>query len=254
MTTYTQKRAAGTPCWFDLMSSDPPAAREFYSKLFGWEFDVMGPEYGYYSMAKLGNSYTAGLGGVPPGVQMPSAWTVYMASDNVDTDANRIKELGGQLLTEVMTIGNQGRMVMGVDPTGAAFGLWESGEHFGSGLSDVPGSMVWAEVATRDSAKARDFYCALLNATAELMTGMVYYMLKKGEPAVAGVMQMDENFPAMIPAHWMPYFAVEDIEAATKRAEASGGRVQVPPFDSPYGHICVLIDPQGAVFSIIKLK
>jgi predicted enzyme related to lactoylglutathione lyase len=35
----------GVPCWIDTSQPDPEAAVDFYSGLFGWEFeDVMPPE------------------------------------------------------------------------------------------------------------------------------------------------------------------------------------------------------------------
>ncbi|GAA5168775.1 hypothetical protein GCM10023214_45010 [Amycolatopsis dongchuanensis] len=36
----------GTPCWVDVMVSDPQRAAEFYGPLFGWEFADQGAEYG----------------------------------------------------------------------------------------------------------------------------------------------------------------------------------------------------------------
>ncbi|HYT25105.1 MAG TPA: VOC family protein, partial [Actinomycetota bacterium] len=38
--------APGTPSWVDLMTSDPEGARAFYGELFGWEFEIGGPETG----------------------------------------------------------------------------------------------------------------------------------------------------------------------------------------------------------------
>jgi predicted enzyme related to lactoylglutathione lyase len=51
----------------------------------------------------------------------------------------------------------------------------------------------------------------------------------------------------------MVYFAVEDVDAAAKRVEELGGKVAVPPTDTPAGRFAVVNDPQGAVFSIIAL-
>ena len=56
-----------------------------------------------------------------------------------------------------------------------------------------------------------------------------------------------------IPNHWQVYFAVDDADATAAKAAELGGTVQVPPFDTPVGRIAVIGDPQGAVFSIIKL-
>ena len=63
---------------------------------------------------------------------------------------------------------------------------------------------------------------------------------------------MDESWPKEVPAHWMVYFAVEDTDAAAEKIEELGGRISVPPSDSPYGRFSVVSDPQGGTFSIIK--
>ncbi len=41
MTEYSAP--VGAPIWFDLMSSDPARAAEFYGGLFGWEVEAPGP-------------------------------------------------------------------------------------------------------------------------------------------------------------------------------------------------------------------
>ena len=61
----------GTPSWFDLMTPDVEKARAFYAQLFGWEYDLSGPEMGHYSMAKVGGLYTAGMGELPRDAPMP---------------------------------------------------------------------------------------------------------------------------------------------------------------------------------------
>jgi hypothetical protein len=63
---------------------------------------------------------------------------------------------------------------------------------------------------------------------------------------------MDENWPQEIPAHWMVYFAVEDADASARKVEELGGRISVPPTDSPFGRFSVIGDPQGGAFSIVK--
>jgi predicted enzyme related to lactoylglutathione lyase len=63
---------------------------------------------------------------------------------------------------------------------------------------------------------------------------------------------MTDDWPAEIPPHWMPYFAVDDADATAARAPELGGNTNVPPNDIPPGRIAVLSDPAGAHFSIIQ--
>ena len=53
--------APGTPSWIDLGTTDLPAAKAFYSALFGWEIVDMGPDAGGYCMGGNGGLPAAGL-------------------------------------------------------------------------------------------------------------------------------------------------------------------------------------------------
>ncbi|WP_168734936.1 VOC family protein [Deinococcus sp. KSM4-11] len=248
---------AGTPTWFDLSTGKPEEAKAFYTALFGWEFEDYGPELGHYHRARKDGEEIAGM--VPQSPQMPdmpSAWSVYFASDDAHADAARIRELGGSVLVEPMQVMNLGHMMVATDPTGAVFGLWQPIDFHGYTVAAEHGAPAWQEVLTRDSGKARDFYTTLFHSTAQAVPGgLTYYTLKQGDTETAGIMQMDEgHWPASVPPHWMTYFAVDDVQQALKTAEEHGGRVNVPPFASPFGTIAILADPDGAVFSVIQLS
>lgn len=253
MSTVT-RHTPGTPAWFDLMTSDAPGAQAFYAALFGWEIVDSGPEYGHYGMCKLGGRNAAGMGQKPADAPWPSSWTVYFAVENTDATCASIEAAGGTVTLPPMTVGSEGRMAMVVDPTGAAFGLWQPLDHIGAEVRDEPGAMAWCEVNTRDSDAATAFYKEVFGLEARRLPGdaMVYYTLHEGESAVAGVLQMNALWEG-VPPHWMAYFAVADTDVACARVAELGGKVSVPPFDTPYGRMAVVNDPQGAVFSIVKL-
>ncbi len=66
----------GVPCWIDTSQSDPEAAVDFYSGLFGWEFeDVMPPESkGKYFIARLRGGDVAAVGSIPEGAPPMARW------------------------------------------------------------------------------------------------------------------------------------------------------------------------------------
>lgn len=248
------KHTQGMPSWADLSTDDPAAARTFYAALFGWDYEIGGPETGHYAMATLRGRQVVGLGGKPPGVQMPSAWTVYFATDDLDATIARIKEAGGQVTMGPMQVMDAGRMAIASEPTGAVFGVWEAGQHHGAGITGEPGAFAWTEVNTRDKAKTAGFLSKVFGYEARKMEGMDYDTLHLGDQTAGGVLQMDAHWPADVPPHWMVYLAVEDTDAACARVKELGGKVYVPAFDTPYGRISVVEDPQGAVFSVIKMS
>ncbi|GHE57716.1 hypothetical protein GCM10017771_80390 [Streptomyces capitiformicae] len=66
-----------------------------------------------------------------------------------------------------------------------------------------------------------------------------------------GMITMDDMFPHEVPAHWLPYFAVEDVDDTARIAAEAGGTMLMEPTSVPEGpRIAVLRDPQGAVFGV----
>jgi uncharacterized protein len=99
----------------------------------------------------------------------------------------------------------------------------------------------------------RDFYCALLGATADEMPGgLEYYILKHGETMLAAIMQIDPAWGAF-PSQWAPYFGVADVEAATATVIEHGGKQLSSIDDSPYGRFVALQDPAGAFFKVVEI-
>lgn len=249
-----ERHHPNTPAWFDLMTSDADAARAFYGELFGWTFDVQGPEYGHYAVAMKDNEVAAGLGQLPPDAGFPPSWTVYFAVESADAAAESASAHGGQVLMAPMDVGTQGRMAIIVDKTGAVFGVWQPKEHTGATIVQDPGSMAWCEVNTRDSAGARAFYEGVFGLnTRPIDAGGAteYYTMHLGEMTIAGILQMTAEW-GELPPHWMAYFSTADTDASAEKAKTLGGKLLHGPFDTPYGRMAVLMDPQGAVFSIIK--
>lgn len=244
----------GTPAWVDLATSDPESARLFYGRLFGWEFEIGGEEFGHYTMCRYKGHTVAGMGGDPAPEGMPTAWTTYLATDDTDGVAQRIADSGGQVVMGPMDIPDNGRMLIASDPTGAVFGTWEARGMIGATLANEPGSISWNELTTRDLDRAQDFYTRVFGyewQDVDTGGGPVYRTLHVDGRAVAGSLQMTDEWPQEIPAHWMPYFQVADTDAAASEAERLGGAVSVPPEDSSFGRFAVLRDPQGAVFTVM---
>ena len=57
----------------------------------------------------------------------------------------------------------------------------------------------------------------------------------------------------MLQPHWLVYFQVADVEAATAKVAQLGGKVLMPPRKMEnVGTWSIVADPQGAVFSLFK--
>jgi len=253
MTTYTHAKPAGTPTWSDLLTPDADAARAFYHAVFGWDYDIGGPEYGGYTTARLGTRMTVGMSGPPPGVALrPAAWALYFATEDITADVTRAVALGAKVVNPPMVVGEFGSMATCEDPTGAAFSFWQAGQHVGSQVTDEPGSTAWYELYSPNAKAARDFYGALLGATADPMPGgLEYYVLKHGEKMLGGVMQIDPAWGDMHPM-WTIYFAVANADETVAAVIRNGGKVMGNVDDSPFGRLAAVMDPSGAMFKIIQ--
>jgi uncharacterized protein len=253
MTTHTAPKANGTPTWLDLTTPDPEAARAFYHAVFGWEYNISGPEFGYYTEAHLGQKNVAGISAPQPDApEIPSAWYLFFASDTINTHAEQAASLGAQTIVPPFAVGSFGSMGTFVDPTGSVFSFWQADQHIGTQITDEPGSPAWYELYSPNAAQARDFYTALLGATAEPMPGgMEYYTLKHGNDSIAGIMQIDPSWGPM-PAQWVVYFAVADIEATVAKIVEHGGKIMGNIDDTPFGRLAAVADHAGAIFKLLE--
>lgn len=115
-----------------------------------------------------------------------------------------------------------------------------------------PGQFSWNELVTTDEAAAGSFYTRLFEWAAEPFGGggQTYTLFRKAGSLVGGMVQCPK--PGL-PAHWLAYVAVEDVDAAAKQAASLGGKIVMAPFDVPtVGRIAIVLDPQGASLGLFK--
>ena len=114
----------GAFSWCELMTTDPDAAREFYTKLFGWGSKPMDMPNGQYTTLQVGDASVAGMMKIPADAQgMPPNWGCYVTVDDVDACCVRVKQLGGKVLMPVFEIPTVGRMAVIQDPQGATLSV-----------------------------------------------------------------------------------------------------------------------------------
>jgi uncharacterized protein len=253
MVTRDTAWPAGTPCWIDIGVADLPKAKAFYGALFGWQIIDGPPEAGGYSICEIDGKQVAGIGPKMGPADMPTFWTTYIASDDADETAAKIKAAGGQLMAEPFDVMDVGRMFIAVDPGGAIFGVWQARAHTGVGLANEPGSLTWSENMSRAYEANKTFYAAVFGYSygdigAE---GMNYSTLDLDGRQVGGIGEIGADQPAETPAYWGTYFAVADTDAAVAKVVELGGSVVAPAWDSPYGRMAMVSDDQGAMFAVM---
>lgn len=264
----------GVPCWIDTSQPDPEAAAAFYGDLFGWELeDVMPPgSPGKYHIARIRGGDVAAVGSQPQDAPPSAVWNSYVWVTDADDTAAKVRAAGGRVLMKPEAFGEAGTLAVFADPAGAAFSVWQAGEHRGATVVNEHGALNFNVLHTRDLDGARSFYGSVFGW--ELLDlgggsgwalpgygdfletrnpGMRENMASMGAPkrfedVVATVDSITDDDPG-ITAHWSVTFGVDNADAAAARAAELGGQVIVDPFDAPWVRTTIITDPQGATFT-----
>ena len=105
----------------ELMSKDLMATKKFYSRLFGWKFDMYGDNYMLFKTSKKGVG-----GGFSLGKKIKAGTTtLYVTVPTIPATQQKAKSLGGRILKKRKAIGG-GMGYWGTigDPHGNVIGLW----------------------------------------------------------------------------------------------------------------------------------
>lgn len=118
---------AGEICWNELCTPDVKAAKEFYGKVFGWEFTDHDIGDSTYSMVKQHDKTFAGIWAIPKDKQkeIPPHWMAYILVENVEQALEKAKKAGATIVKPVTKAGDMGLFGVITDPTGAHIALWQ---------------------------------------------------------------------------------------------------------------------------------
>lgn len=254
MTSYPM----GAPCWFELGSTDRPAAVRFYSALFGWSAEDSPGGHGIYTMLRNGGRDAAACFELLPEQRaqgVPAHWGVYFQVADVNVSTALAQTAGGSVVLAPLDIMDIGRMAVLKDPEGVVFMLWQSRRPRNAAVVHEDNAIGWVELATRDTARAAAFYGPLLGwqirAHEHEMAG-IYRLASIDGQDWAGLLPMTAQ-RRDVPAHWAVYFRVASCDAAVEALQSLGGTVLAGPFNAPgVGRIAVVRDPQGAAFHLVR--
>ncbi|MDH4043636.1 MAG: VOC family protein [Gemmatimonadota bacterium] len=119
----------------------------------------------------------------------------------------------------------------------------------------LPGTIGWIDLTVDDAGSIRDFYAAVAGWTHEGvdMGGYAdFTMMPPGGDPVAGICHA-RGGNAGLPAQWMIYIVVENLDAALEAATARGGAIVRATRDmGSTGRYAVIRDPAGAVAALFE--
>ena len=247
---------AGAPCWIDLMTSNMARSQEFYTALFGWNYEAGDEEkYGGYVMAFKDGKSVAGLMQSQPDSGYPDVWSTYLRVDDIAASIEAAKNAGRIVYLEPMDVPEQGKMAMLGDPSGASIGLWEFGGHTGFQAHEQNGAAAWHELHSKDYPAAVGFYRDVFGLEASVMADTPefrYTNLRQDGRELAGILDAKPWLPDDAPSNWQVYFQTDDVDAAIAKALALGATIINEAEDSPYGRVAGLTDCTGAMFKLVQ--
>lgn len=243
--------------WYELTTTDIDAAKAFYAKVVGWSTQDASAPGMSYTLFLCGQISVGGLMRLPTDAGKLGAtprWVGYVAVDDVDAVALRVKELGGAVYVPPTDIPNVSRFSVVADPELAIFVVvkWLRPRADRPAALGEPGRVGWHELLAADRERAFSFYAELFGwQRAGVATNLAEpsQLFSIGGATIGGV---SAKSPALPIPFWLYYFNVDDIDAAAKRVRAAGGEITSGPARVPDGSWMVTCtDPQGAMFALV---
>src|SRR5205085_11804546 len=117
------------------------------------------------------------------------------------------------------------------------------------------GTITWRDLTVPNAEQVRDFYQAVVGWGAEGCDMGGYEDFNMTVPGtgegIAGVCHA-RGCNEGIPAQWLIYIMVQDVEASARTCVELGGAVVMPVKDLGDGKFCVIRDPAGAVCALFE--
>jgi uncharacterized protein len=248
----------GTPIWYELLSADADASRDFYAKVLGWTVHDAEPGGMDYRMIDAGGGdFAGGLMQLLPEMQAGGAkptWLFYVGVDDVDAAVAQATALGGAVRMPAITMEGVGRMALVADPHGVPFYVMRGASPEASTAFAYKGvgKCSWNELGTPDQEAAHAFYGQLFGWTFPdkmSMGPLGDYVFVQAADQTIGATMPASAAPA---PGWLFYFRAGEIDAAAAAIRDNGGTVHQEPMEVPGGDwALVASDPAGVRFGVV---
>lgn len=253
----------GSWIWYELVTPNPPAAKDFYGSVVGWTLSGGQPEHnGYGFIANPDGGLTGGVLPLTEGMAkegMRPCWLGYIGVDDCDASVRAIAARGGTCLMPPRDIPMAGRIAMVADPNGAPFYIMTPKPPAGAPQQSTAfsptslGRCAWNELLATDQAKALAFYTELfgwsLPAPMDMGAMGSYQFIAHGGEQVGAIMRTPGQITG---SFWNHYFRVPLINTAVTAITANGGQIVNGPMPVPGDdYIVQATDPQGVFFCLV---
>lgn len=230
--------------WTDLSTFDLKVSKDFYSKIFGWEYQQIDTNYhnAFKSKKEVSGLYLMPKAFVEMG--MPSFWMSYIQVDSIADTVARAKTLGGKVeLTE--SIEGFGSIALVRDPSGAGFTVY-NGDQLNARTTDEEGAMVWNELFVSDADLVLNFYTQLFDWTCEETDDKRFLIYNSQGQNIAAIQQLDNEVKGKH-EYWSVFFKVPNLDSTITKVLESGGSLIHRD-----NHAALLSDSFDAMFQVVE--
>ncbi len=246
-------RLPGKFVWADLVTDDVPAARKFYSQLFGWTFRAVGD---YVVVCNDDRP----LGGMfqrprPNDQSARPRWFGYISVSNVKRAKKTVIESGGKVFQEPQQLPDRGEQAVFADAEGAMFGVVKSSSGDPEDFLADPGDWIWIQLLSRDAKKASEFYRAVggYDIVENTTTNRQSDYVLASEGYARATVRTIQTADTKVRPTWLPFVRVKSVAETVALAKQLGGKVLIEP--SPKlldGNVAVIADSTGAAIGIME--
>lgn len=240
----------GKVVWMDLLTTDVPAATEFYTDVFGWQFDHSAD--GSYAYATLNGKPVAAIAEYDDDLkQAEGLWLASISVANVDAAIAIVEANGGRVIEHAENLPGRGRTALVEDPQGAVFMLLRSDSGDPEDGDAVNNDWLWTELWTVDVTAAIHFYEEVFSYRTFAFKGTAgseFNVMGRDQAPRASVLkiQLEDVEP-----NWLGYLLVDDVDATARMVLKAGGKVLVAPQRDEFNtDVAIVADPTGGVFAL----
>lgn len=244
--------------WHDLMTPLPSESVGFYGALFPeWGVEPIDVgESGTYHEIRVAGLKSAGVVELKSEAETRPYWLGSVQVEDVQLAVDRTVSLQGTVVVAPVDAPTVGRFAVIRDAQKTRLRVIEPARDPVLPETPASGQFCWNELLTSDVSSARGFYQSVFGWSAiDRLTSKSeeYTLLRAGENDVAGIMPPVDNF-TKTPA-WLTCLYAEDLESRFVRAKSLGAEPVVEPRDiAEVGRFCILTDPLGAPFAMMRLS
>ena len=245
-------RLPGKFVWADLVTDDIPAARTFYSDMFGWTFQTIGT---YTIMANLERPICGMFQRSRPkeGSAQPR-WFAYISMSSIGRAEKTVTKLGGRVLFPPQEFPKRGEQAVFADPEGAVFGVVKSSSGDPEDLLAEPGDWIWIQLLSRDAQKAAEFYHSVAGyeAIGNTSSNRLSDFVLTSEGYARATIRTIPSANTQVQPTWLPFVRVKNVAESLVRAKQLGGKVLIEPRPELFdGKVAVIADPTGAAVGVL---